>query len=143
MKIKQLSVFLENRSGRLADTTSTLGNADINIRAISLADSSDFGILRLIVDNSELAAQVLKDNGFIAGRTDVIAIVIPDRTGELGKLLGALENAGLNIEYMYALTQNHMKDAVMIFRFNDVDNAIKTVLSEGFTILNEEKIQEL
>ena len=99
---KQVSVFLENKSGRLADVCRTLGEHGINIRALCIADTSDFGILRLIVNRPDDATTILRDAGFSVGETNVIAVQIPDVPGGLGMALALLEGAGVNVEYMYA-----------------------------------------
>ncbi len=140
MKIQQLSVFLENRSGRLANITNTLGDVNVNIRAMSLADSSDFGILRLIVDNTEKAVDILKKSGFTVSLTDVVAVGISDVPGGLGRFLTLIETAGVNIEYMYAFIEKNSDQAVMIFRFNDTVRAIEKMASEGIHMLNYSEI---
>ena len=105
MKVEQISIFLENKAGRLAEVTRILGKGGINIRALSLADTSDFGILRLIVNDHEKAKQILKDNGFTVGRTEVIAVEVEDRPGGLNSILEILFKANINVEYMYAFVQ--------------------------------------
>jgi hypothetical protein len=142
-KIEQLSIFIENRSGRLARITSLLGEAGVNIRAMSLADTSDFGILRLIVDNPELARYTLRDQGFTVNRTDVVAVEIPDHPGSLGRLLSILERAALNVEYMYAFVQKGMDHAVVVFRFENLDHAVRTMTAEGITVLDRKKVYSL
>ncbi|MDR2694960.1 MAG: ACT domain-containing protein, partial [Deltaproteobacteria bacterium] len=102
MKVEQLSIFLENKTGRLAEVTRTLGKAGINIRALSLADTSEFGILRLIVDNREKAKSALKEQGFTVGRTQVVAVRVDDRPGGLDDILQLLSDRSINVEYMYA-----------------------------------------
>src|SRR6056297_854390 len=111
MRIRQISIFMENRSGRLAKITTTIGNAGINIRAMSLADTSDFGILRLVVTDTEKARQVLKDQGFTVKVSDVIAVSIPDIPGALGNLLSIIEHENLNVEYMYVVAEKRMDEA--------------------------------
>ena len=143
MRIKQLSVFLENRSGRLANIAMSLGESGINIRAMSLADSSEFGILRLIVSDPMKARQVLKERGFTLSLTDVIAVEIPDKPGALGNLLMAIEKTGLNIEYMYAYGPRHAGLAVMIFRFHDIDDAILKMTGKGIAVLEAERVLNL
>ena len=142
-KIEQISIFIENRSGRLAQITSLLGDSNINIRAMSLADTSDFGILRLIVNDVENAVKLLKDNGFTVRISNVLAIEIKDLPGELGKFLTALEKAGLNVEYMYAFVQKSGEHAVVIFRFEDLDRAIQVIQDIGSIILNCDKVLSL
>src|SRR5512139_4240039 len=101
MKVEQISIFLENKSGRLAEVTNILSRAGVNIRALSLADTADFGILRLIVNQTEKAKQVLKDNGFTVGKTEVIALEVPDKPGGLAHILSVMTEEGVNVEYMY------------------------------------------
>ena len=140
MRVEQLAVFLENKSGRLAEITSILADNNINIRALSVADTADFGILRLIVDKVELAKTVLKANGFTVGKTNVLAVEVPDRTGGLATVLKSIETAGLNVEYMYAFVNKTGENAVLIFRFEEMDKAIESLQREGFTILSGEQI---
>ncbi|MBW2506652.1 MAG: ACT domain-containing protein, partial [Deltaproteobacteria bacterium] len=105
MKVDQIAVFLENKSGRLAAITRALSDSNINIRALSVADTADFGILRLIVDDTDKATEVLKDEGFTVGRAVVIAVEVADRPGGLAKVLAVLNEAGINVEYMYAFVE--------------------------------------
>ena len=140
MKVRQVSIFLENRSGRLAKISTALGAADINIRAMSLADTSDFGILRLIVTDAEKAVEILKDHGFTVRITEVVAVAIPDIPGALGNLLSIMEHVGLNVEYMYAFIQKSLDEAILIFRFDDLDKALETLFESDITVLNEEKV---
>jgi hypothetical protein len=143
MKVRQVSVFLENRSGRLAKVTTALGSAGINIRAMSLADTSDFGILRMVVTDTEKAVEILKDHGFTVRVSSVIAAVIPDIPGALGNLLSILEYVGLNVEYMYAFVQKSLEEAILIFRFDDLDKALDTLLENDITVLDEDKVLSL
>ncbi len=140
MRTKQISVFIENRSGRLAKITTALGNAGINIRAMSLADTSDFGILRLIVNNTQKAKETLSDHGFTVRVTEVTAVAIPDTPGALGNLLSIMEHAGLNVEYMYAFVEKNMDQAVIIFYFDDTDKAIETMLENDINVIEEKKL---
>lgn len=140
MRVEQIAVFLENKSGRLAEITSVLADNAINIRALSVADTADFGILRLIVDNVEKATTVLKENGFTVGKTNVLAVEVADKTGGLSTVLKAIEAAGLNVEYMYAFVNKTGENAVLIFRFEDMDKAIDSLQKDGFTILSGKEI---
>jgi hypothetical protein len=140
MRVEQIAVFLENKSGRLAEITAILADNGINIRALSVADTADFGILRLIVDKVELAKKVLKENGFTVGKTNVLAVEVPDRTGGLAAVLKSIHAAGLNVEYMYAFVNKTGENAVLIFRFEEMDKAIESLQREGFTILSGEQI---
>jgi len=140
MKIKQISVFLENRAGRLADIVSNLGDSDISIRAISLTDTSSFGILRLIVDDTESAVQMLKDRGFTVRLTDVVAVKVDDRPGELGKILSIVENVGLNIEYIYGLSDHFKENAILIMRFDDMDKGITGLVNNSVECLSYDSL---
>ncbi len=143
MKVEQIAVFLENKSGRLAEVTEVLARAGINIRALSLADTTDFGILRLIVTNTDLAKTVLKENGFTVGKTEVIAVEVPDRPGGLAEILRAVNTQGINVEYMYAFVQHSGSDAIIIFRFDDLDKAIAALQAAKVKILKGEEVQAI
>jgi hypothetical protein len=143
MKVEQISVFLENKAGRLAEVTRVLGEAGINIRALSLADTTDFGILRLIVDQYERARQVLKEKGFTVGKTEVVAVEVPDVPGGLSRVLRILAQAQINVEYMYAFVQHSGKNAVIIFRFDNLDDAIALLQKEGIHIYRGEEVYRL
>ncbi len=143
MKVEQISIFLENKSGRLADVTRILGEGGINIRALTLADTSDFGILRLIVNDSTRALEILKEAGFTVGRTEVVAIEVPDRPGGLADILGLIGEKGVNVEYMYAFVEKSGDNAVVIFRFDDLEQAVEMLQKEGVTILSREKVCSL
>lgn len=140
MKVTQISIFIENKSGRLAEVSRVLGEKGVNIRALSLADTSDFGILRLIVDNTDLANQTLKDNGFTVSKTEVVAVEVPDRPGGLASILNVLDAARVNVEYMYAFVERSAGNAVIIFRFDDVDQAIAVLTEHRITVLPGEHI---
>ena len=127
MTVKQISVFLENTSGRLADVTTLLGENGVNLRAITIADTADFGILRLIVDDNEKALDTLKENGFTAKVTQVFAIEIEDSPGGLASIMQILEQNGLNIEYLYATLEKNKDKAVVIFRVEDIEGATKVI----------------
>ena len=143
MKVEQISIFIENKSGRLAEITRILGDAGINIRALSLADTSDFGILRLIVDKVETAKTVLKEKGFTVSKTEVVAVEVPDRPGGLSSLLQTLDANQINVEYMYAFVERCGGNAVIIFRFDETDKAIESLKESGFTILKGERLYSL
>ena len=139
MKAVQISIFLENTGGRIAEATSILANADINIKAISLADTTDFGVLRLIVNNVDKAEKALKDEGFTVGKTNVVAVNVSDKPGGLNKILQILSEGDINVEYIYALKQAN-DHAIMIFRFDNTDNAIKVLESKGVKIFSGEEV---
>jgi hypothetical protein len=123
MVIKQLSVFLENRSGKLAEVTEALSKEYINITALSVAETSEYGILRLIVSDPDTAAALLKRDGFSVGLTNVICIMMPDKPGSLARALRLLSDNDLTIEYMYAFSMNEKASAVM--RIENIDEAIR------------------
>ena len=135
MIVQQISVFLENRIGRLAEVTEILGNNGINIRALSLADTADFGILRLIVDDVEKAIKILKEEGLTMGETDVVAVEVPDAPGGLAQLLRILRDEGVNVEYMYAFVKAPAQSAIMIFRFEDTQRALDALSKNNLRIL--------
>jgi hypothetical protein len=143
MKVEQISIFLENKSGRLAEVTSILAAAGINIRSLSLADTADFGVLRLIVDQAERAREVLKANGFTVSKTDVIAVAVPDRPGGLAGILRVLDGAGINVEYMYAFVQRSGDNAIIIFRFEALEQAIQVLAGAGVRVLTGEELYAL
>lgn len=143
MKVEQISIFLENKSGRLAEVTEILSRAGINIRSLSLADTADFGILRLIVDRTDQANKVLKENGFTVAKTEVIAIQVPDVPGGLAKILSVIDGAGINVEYMYAFIHRSGDDAIVIFRFDGIDKAIGVLLAAGVRVLKGEEVHAL
>ncbi len=143
MKVEQISVFIENKSGRLAEIARILGEAGINIRALSLADTSDFGILRLIVNDREKAKAVLKEKGFTVSKTEVVAVEVPDRPGGLYQILRKLESEAINVEYMYAFVERCGENAVIIFRFDETDKAIKTLLDGNFNVLEGERLYSM
>ena len=142
MQVEQISVFLENKTGRLAEVTRCLAVANINIRALSLADTSDFGILRLIVNDPGQAKAALRECGFTVGVNTVVAVEVPDHPGGLDKILTLLEESEINVEYMYAYVRPLSNQAVLIFRFDKTEEALelmqksKIVIIPGETIYN-------
>jgi hypothetical protein len=143
MKVDQISIFLENKSGRLAEVAGILAAAGVNIRALSLADTAEFGILRLIVDQNDRAKQALKDGGFTVGKTEVVAVAVPDRPGGLAQILRALDVAGINVEYMYAFVQRSGDNAILIVRFEEPDKAIETLARAGVRVLTGQELYAL
>lgn len=143
MKLEQISIFLENKSGRLAEVTDVLAKNDINLRALSLADTADFGIFRLIVNDPQKAQKVLKENGFTIAKNEVVPVVLPDRPGGLAGILQTLEGRNINVEYMYAFVQKSEGNAVLIFRFDDSEKAIEALKAAGIRILSGEEVQRL
>ena len=143
MKVEQISIFLENRAGRLSEVTKVLADGEINIRALSLADTSDFGILRLIVTDYEKAKTILKENGFTVGKTNVVAVEVEDKPGGLNTILSLLSSNSINVEYMYAFVQQSGKNAVLIFRFDKTDQAIEVLGKNNFHILSGEELYNI
>ena len=144
MSVKQISVFLENRPGCLNEMTQALADAKIDLRGLSLAETSDFGIVRLIVDDVLGTATVLKDNGFVASLTDVLAVEVPNVPGGLNKVLSIINSVKINIEYMYAILGNKKSEsAYMIFRVNDNETAAKALEKENVKILDQAALSEL
>jgi len=135
MKITQLSVFLENRKGRLYDVCALFGRNKINIRALTIAETPEFGILRVIVDKPEEAKKVLKENNFVANITDIVAAEVPDRSGGLAEILKVLNDNNVNIEYMYGFVERSTDKAMMIFRFEDPDKAIDVLKKNSIKII--------
>lgn len=140
MKIQQLSVFVENKPGHLAAPCLALAEAGVNLLTLSLADTRQFGILRLIVRDWQRAREVLTQAGFAVTVTEVLAIEVPDRPGGLAELLKALERAKINVEYMYAFTASMGDRAVLVFRFEDPDAALATLTQAGVNVLS--RVQE-
>ena len=140
MKVEQISVFLENKAGRLAEVTAALALGGINIRALSLADTSDFGILRLIVNDHEKAKSILKDRGFTVGRTSVVGVEVPDHPGGLNSILQTLSQNGVNVEYMYGFVEPQAKKAMMVFRFDEPAQAVQVLRSEHINVVARKDI---
>ncbi|MDA8233572.1 MAG: ACT domain-containing protein [Clostridia bacterium] len=143
MRVKQISLFLENKSGRLAEVTRLLGTNDINIRALSIADTTDFGILRMIVSNPDEALKVLKEGGFTVSMTDVIAVEVADQPGGLGAVLQVLQDNGINIEYLYAFLEKSSNDALVVLRVEQIDEAINILQAKGINTLKGEDVYSL
>ena len=125
--LKQLSLFLENKPGRLANVCRIMAQESINIRALSVADSTDFGVLRLIVDDPDLAEEKLKSRGILVGITDVVGVKVPDQPGGLADVLAKLETEGISVEYMYAFLGLSGGQAMVILRMNDNAKGIETI----------------
>lgn len=143
MKVKQISVFLENKSGRLAEVTQILGSNKINIRALSIADTTDFGILRLIVNNPDAAYTALREAGFMVSVTEVLAVEVPDSPGGLAGVLATLGSQSINIEYLYAFVTKASADALVIFRVEDCDRAIEVLQANRINVLDEAEVYAL
>jgi len=131
MIVKQLSVFVENKQGKLVDILELLGKASIDLRALSIADTSDFGILRIIVDKSEEASTMLQKEGYIVRITDVLGMSVPDTPGSLAKILRALSDGGINVEYTYAFVSHDKGKAYVVLRVENNEEANKIPAKEG------------
>lgn len=143
MNVKQISVFLENRAGRLVEVARTLGDAKINIRALAIAETSDFGILRMIVDRPEDAYRILRDRGFTVSETEVVAVEVPDQPGGLAQVMIVLAGANINVEYLYAFFKKPSDKAIFIFRFENTQDAINILQKNNINILPGEKVYSL
>jgi hypothetical protein len=143
MKVEQISIFLENKPGGLEEVTRTLKEAGVNIRTLSLADTSEFGILRLIVNDVEAASRALKEKGLRVSRTTVVAVEVPDRPGGLHSILDVLSKNSINVEYLYAFVERSGENAVIIFRFDASDAAIEVLQKNGITVLPGAKLYGL
>ncbi|MEE0686647.1 MAG: ACT domain-containing protein [Lachnospiraceae bacterium] len=139
MFIKQLSVFIENREGRLGEVLTALKDNDINIVSLSLADSSDYGMLRMITSNPEVAKSVLKEKGFSAMLTDVLAVKLQHKVGELQEVLEIICKAGINVEYMYALATKN-DDATIVIKTSNAEEAALLLQKEGAEFLTSNEI---
>jgi len=143
MSVKQISVFLENKKGRLAEVTQTLSRDHINIRALSLADTADFGVLRIIVDNPERCVSVLKTHGFVAQVTDVVAVEVEDKPGGLARILEVLDQDNVNVEYMYAYVEKTGANAIVICRIEDRERALQVLAKHGIATVSAEALKAL
>jgi len=143
MFAEQISIFIENKEGRLAEVTAILRDADVNIRALSLADTTDFGVLRLIVNNNKKAEAALKKEGFTVGITQVLAVEVKDEPGGLNNILDPLSENEVNVEYMYAFANPQCKNAIMIFRFDDHDKALEILAQKNIKVIGSKEICDL
>jgi hypothetical protein len=140
MKIQQISLFIENKPGHIAAPARLIAEEGIDIRALFLADTQQYGILRLIVSEPEKAAATLQAHGFVVKVTEVLAVPVVDRPGGLADILGALDGTGINIEYMYAFSDVRGDQAILIFRFADPDAAIAHLQKAGINLLGSKEL---
>ncbi len=140
MRIKQLSIFVENKTGRLHSIVDALSESNINMRALSIADTTDFGILRLIVDDSDKAKAALANIGVISKITDVIAVKIDDKTGGLASVLDTISDAGLAIEYMYAFLGRESGRALMVLKSDDDTKAESLLIGAGISLVDQSEL---
>jgi hypothetical protein len=143
MKITQISVFLENRKGRLYDVCSLLGSHGVNIRALTIAETESFGVLRIVVDKSDFAIQLLREHQFVANFTDVVAIEVPDQPGGLASILKVLSDSDVNIEYMYGFVEKFSDKALLVMRFEDTDIAQQILAKHNIRIVTSKDIEGL
>ena len=144
MSLNQISVFLENKPGRLQALTDILAGKNVNMRALSLAEASDFGIVRIIADDLDAASAVLKDEGYIYTITKVVGVAIPDEPGGLNNVLKILSEGGVNVEYMYAFLARKSTDhAYMIFHVQDAEKAAEALEKKGIACVGQEELAEL
>lgn len=143
MKLVQISVFLENKKGRLYDVCALLGEHKINIRALTVAESEEFGILRVVVDKPEAAQKILKAQGFVSNFTDIIAVEVPDQPGGLAGILQVLNENNINVEYMYGFVEKFSEKALLVFRFEDHRKALAVLKKNKVGIVGDKEISSL
>ncbi len=144
MSLKQISVFVENKTGKMQHLTEVLARHNVDMRALSLAETSDFGIVRIIVDDVYAASTILKDEGFIHNVTKVLGVAIPDEPGGLNKVLQVLTAAEINVEYMYAfLGGKDVDHAYMIFRVEDRKAAVAALAAQGIRCVDHEELAQM
>lgn len=143
MTVQQLSVFVENKPGQLAEFCKLLRENQIDMRALSIAETKDFGILRVIVDDSYRAACVIKDAGYVFSMTKTIAISVPDEPGSLYRILDILKDADINLEYTYAFITRKKDTAYMILRVADNEKAIEALTNNGVHLVSQEELSEM
>lgn len=143
MKINQISIFVENRKGRLYEVCKLLGDNKINIRALNVAETQDFGVLRMVVDKPQEALNLLKENGFTASFSEIVAVEVDDKPGGLAKILKVLNDKSINIEYMYAFVEKKSDKALLVFRFEDADKALKILAQAKIKVVKNDTIVRL
>jgi len=142
MKVKQLSIFLENKAGRLLEVTKVLAKHEINIRSLYVAETSQFGIVRLIVEQTDKARDLLKMHDFTVEVTEIIAAEVEDKPGSLSNLLNVLSGSGINLEYIYAFVERRQNKAVIIAKIEDIDRAEDVLCSNGIKILRQDELYQ-
>ncbi len=135
--INQLSIFIENTKGRLAEVCGLLGENNINIKALTIAETPEFGILRVVLDDAETAKKVLKENNFIATSAPVVAVEVSDTPGGLAKALKVLADNDINLEYMYGFVEKTSEQALMVFKFDNIEKAIEILQKNNISIVEE------
>jgi hypothetical protein len=142
-EIKQISLFVENRPGRTAKVAKTLSDASVNIRALTIAEAGDFGVIRMVVDNAEKGYKVLKENGFTVSITDVLAVEMKDTPGGLFEIVDTLGRGDVNIDYAYAFVTAKAQKAMLIMRVDDISRARAKLGEKGVKIATNEEIQAI
>ncbi|HNX81175.1 MAG TPA: ACT domain-containing protein [Candidatus Omnitrophota bacterium] len=140
MKINQISIFVENRKGRLYQVCKLLGDNAINIRALNVAETQDFGVLRMVVDKPQEALNLLKENGFTASFSEIVAVEVEDKPGGLANILKVLNDSNVNIEYMYAFVEKKLDKALLVFRFENIDKALETLTKAKVKIVTSDAV---
>jgi hypothetical protein len=140
MKLKQISIFLENKEGRLKKAINILSQSNINIRALSIADTSEFGILRLIVHNSEKAQKKLEANKFVVKVNEVIAVEVPDQPGGLDSILEILYDSKINVEYLYAFVEKNEDKAIVVIKTENIDDGINALENKNIRLMSSEDV---
>ena len=143
MAVKQISVFVENKEGRIKKAIDTLAKANINIRALSIADTSKYGILRLIVSDNEKAIEALENDGFIVKENEVLLLTVPDEPNGLNSTLAVFDEKGINLEYLYAFVSNKTDEALVVMRLEDMEKAVEALEANNIKILETEDIKDL
>ncbi|MCU0666544.1 MAG: ACT domain-containing protein [Candidatus Omnitrophica bacterium] len=143
MTITQISIFLENRKGRLYEVCDILGKNKINIRALTIAETQDFGILRIVVDKPQQALKALKKQGFVVHLSDIVAIEVDDSPGGLAGILKVLSQDGINLEYMYGFVEKFSKNALLVLRFDQPDKAVALLKKNKIRVIGKEEIVNL
>ncbi len=143
MAVRQISIFLENKIGRLAEITQILGNKEINIRALAIADTTEFGILRMIVDRPQKACEALEEGGFTVSQTEVMVVEIEDKPGGLAKVMAILAKEGINVEYLYAFVAPKGRSALVVLKIEKLKDTIDLLQAQKVRILSAEEISKL
>jgi hypothetical protein len=143
MKLKQISIFLENKEGRLKKAINILSQNNINIRALSIADTSEFGILRLIVPEPEKAQEKLEENNFVVKVNEVIAVEVPDQPGGLDSILSILYDSQINVEYLYAFVEKNEDKAIVVIKTENIDEGIAALEESNIKIMSAEDVNKL
>ncbi len=143
MAVKQISIFVENKEGRIKKAIDTLAKENINIRALSIADTTKYGILRLIVSDNEKAIEALEKDGFIVKENDVIILAVPDKPNGLNSTLAVFDEKGINLEYLYAFVSSKSDEAIVVMRLENMEKAIEALENSNINLLDENDIKDL